>query len=315
MEETIDNQALKTLYPHMLSILKQAQSNNDKFTSLSKENKTTNPLISYRSLCIWLISIQTYIRSRTKHTKNYQNIVEKLTTKEGIKRALSLVKLFQIIMKREKNPRKPLLGIYPNITTIYNSQTQTEKRKRLSKKGRSIELNGVSAMDITLRKHTNLSEPILDLQIILNNPIGRLWLAIKRIWKSQHTIITLRFSIPLLVLPILIFVLWTLWRGGNVSIPFAKVGQISLYKEKNEDKYIFVLPNNDIYFLKLPNENFVLPAKTDVVISGFLHTQEQEVAVEEIIELSSISHSSLEIKKQTNPSFFHEVFTFLQMFY
>jgi len=61
------------------------------------------------------------------------------------------------------------------------SRRTSESKRRV---GKAFEINGVNAVEIDLKKSENLSDPILDLNFKLNNPVGRLWLAIKR--KSKH---------------------------------------------------------------------------------------------------------------------------------
>ena len=103
------------------------------------------------------------------------------------------------------------------------SDRASESKKTI---GRSVSINGVHAIDLDLKQSENLNDPIVDINLKLNNPIGRLWLALKRIWKSQNTIISLRFTIPLLVLPIALYVLYLLWQGRGANIPMSKLGVI-----------------------------------------------------------------------------------------
>ena len=91
------------------------------------------------------------------------------------------------------------------------SETASETKKRI---GRSVSVNGVHAIDLELKQAENLQDPIVDINLKVNNPIGRLWLALKRIWRSQNTVIAFRFTIPLLVLPIALYLLWLLWQGS-----------------------------------------------------------------------------------------------------
>lgn len=83
----------------------------------------------------------------------------------------------------------------------------SESKRRI---GRAVSINGVNAVEVGLKKSQNLNDPIIDVNLKVNNPIGRLWLAIKRIWKSQNTVIALKFTIPLIVIPIVIYVFWAI---------------------------------------------------------------------------------------------------------
>lgn len=115
--------------------------------------------------------------------------------------------------------------------------------------GRSVAINGVHAIDLDIKKAENLEDPIVDINLKVNNPIGRLWIALQRIWKSQNTIINLRFTIPLLVLPIALYVLYVLWQGRGMNIPMAKLGVIHEVSMAGTPRDILVLPTSDVYVL------------------------------------------------------------------
>ena len=127
------------------------------------------------------------------------------------------------------------------------SQRASENQKTI---GRSVAINGVHAIDLSLKQSENLNDPLLDINLKLNNPIGRLWLALKRIWKSQNTIISLRFTIPLLVLPIALYVLYVLWQGRGASIPMSKLGVIHEVNMGGTPRDILVLPTSDVYVVE-----------------------------------------------------------------
>lgn len=133
-----------------------------------------------------------------------------------------------------------------NKNTENIAVTANESKKTI---GRSVAVNGVHAVDVELKKSSNLQDPIVDLNIKVNNPIGRLWLALKRLWKSQNTVVALRFTIPLIVLPIAIYVGWRLWQGRGVSVPMSKLGIIHMVKIGGLDRDILVLPSSDVYIL------------------------------------------------------------------
>lgn len=127
------------------------------------------------------------------------------------------------------------------------SERASESKKTI---GRSVSVNGVHAVDMTLEKSENLNDPMLNLNIQVNNPMGRLWVALQRIWKSQSTVIALRFTIPLLVLPIAIYVGYRLWQGRGVSVPMSKLGIVHEVSVSGEKRDILVLPTSDVYMLE-----------------------------------------------------------------
>jgi hypothetical protein len=109
--------------------------------------------------------------------------------------------------------------------TVDLSQRASETKRKI---GRSVSVNGVHAVEVDVTRAENLQDPFLDLNIKVNNPIGRLWLALKRMWKSQNTVVALRFTIPLIVLPITLYVGYRLWQGRGVSAPMTKLSRTSL---------------------------------------------------------------------------------------
>lgn len=125
-------------------------------------------------------------------------------------------------------------------------QRTSESKRRM---GRAVSINGVNAVELDVKRSENLNEPILDVGLKINNPIGRLWLALKRIWKSQNTIISLKFTIPLIVLPIIIFVLYALWQGRGVSTPVSKLGMVHATMIDGVATDVLVLPTSDVYTL------------------------------------------------------------------
>lgn len=131
------------------------------------------------------------------------------------------------------------------------SERASESKKSV---GRSVSINGVHAVDLDIKQSANLSDPLLDINFKVNNPIGRLWLALKRIWKSQNTIVSLRFTIPLLVLPIFFYVLWILWQGRGASIPMSKLGVIHEVHMQGSPRDILILPTSDVILLSYPSD-------------------------------------------------------------
>lgn len=158
----------------------------------------------------------------------------------------------------------------------------SESKRRV---GRAVSVNGVSAVGVDIKKSANLSDPILDVNVKLNNPIGRLWLALKRLWKSQNTVIALKFTIPLIVLPIAIYVLWALWQGRGVSTPVSKLGLIHSVEVAGSPRDILVLPTSDVYMLDYPgsfDQSQALREKPVIVIGTYKHL-DNELRVDSII--------------------------------
>jgi len=176
------------------------------------------------------------------------------------------------------------------------SQRASESKKTV---GRSVSLNGVHAVDVSLKQAQNLNDPIVDLNIKVNNPIGRLWLAIKRIWKSQNTIISLRFTIPLLVLPIALYVLYVLWQGRGMTIPMSKLGVIHEVNMGGTPRDILVLPTSDVYVVDYTstfNQTTRIEDKP-VIVVGTYHATSNTLRVE-----SLIPYSQLDLPKDTTPT-------------
>lgn len=167
------------------------------------------------------------------------------------------------------------------------------------KVGRSLSLNGVHAVDVDVTRAENLQEPIVDLNIKVNNPIGRLWLALKRMWKSQNTVVALRFTIPLIVLPIALYVGYRLWQGRGVSVPMTKLGIIHEVIIAGSPKDVLVLPTSDVYMLSYDlnfNYSHRLTEKPVIVVGSYNHLS-NDLTVQDII-----AYNPLDIPKSTpNP--------------
>jgi hypothetical protein len=162
------------------------------------------------------------------------------------------------------------------------SERSSESQKKI---GRSVAINGVHAVDLDIDKATNLNDPILNINLKVNNPLGRLWLALQRIWKSQSTVIALRFTIPLLVLPIALYVGWRLWQGRGVITPITKLGVVHAVKIAGTPRDIFILPSADVYLLTYTS-NFEyshrLVEKPVIVVGTYSHL-DNTVTVEDMI--------------------------------
>lgn len=167
------------------------------------------------------------------------------------------------------------------------SERASEGKKTI---GRSVSINGVHAVDLELKQTENLNDPLLDINFKVNNPIGRLWLALKRIWKSQNTIITLRFTIPLLVLPIALYVLYVLWQGRGMSIPMSKLGVIHQVTMAGTPRDILVLPTSDVYVIDYESsfdQNSRL-AERPVIVVGSYHASSNTLRVESLTPYSQL---------------------------
>lgn len=167
------------------------------------------------------------------------------------------------------------------------SERASEGKKTV---GRSVAINGVHAIDVEMKQAENLNDPIVDINFKLNNPIGRLWLALKRIWKSQNTIISLRFTIPLLVLPIALYVLWILWQGRGMSIPMSKLGVIHQVNMAGTPRDILVLPTSDVYVIDYEsgfNQTTRL-AEKPVIVVGVYHASTNTLKVESLTPYSQL---------------------------
>lgn len=169
------------------------------------------------------------------------------------------------------------------MTTNLDLSERTSSSKR--QVGRSVSINGVHAVDVELNKSENLNDPILDFNIKLNNPIGRLWLALKRMWKSQNTILSFKFTIPLIVLPIALYVFYLLWQGRAVNTPMTKLGVIHETLISSQPQDILVLPTSDVYLLTYDfgfDQTHRLTEKPVIVIGTYNHLNNQ-LSVQDVI--------------------------------
>jgi len=189
----------------------------------------------------------------------------------------------------------------------------SESKRRI---GRSVSVNGVHAIDIDLKKSKNLQDPIVDLNIKVNNPVGRFWLALKRLWKSQSTIVALKFTIPLIVLPIAIYVGWRIWQGRGVSVPISKLGMIHEVKISGEQRDILVLPTSDVYILKYASgfeDNHRIAEKPVIVIGTYNHLS-NTLAVEDVIAYNPLDIIPTPVTPATSPSMWDSILRFIEQF-
>ena len=162
------------------------------------------------------------------------------------------------------------------------SERASESKKRI---GRSVAINGVHAVDLDIAKAENLNDPIVNINLKVNNPLGRLWLALQRIWKSQSTVIALRFTIPLLVLPIAVYVGWRLWQGRGVITPVTKLGVVHAVKIAGTPRDIFILPSSDVYMLTYTSSFDYARRLVEkpVIVVGIYSHLDNTVTVEDMI--------------------------------
>jgi hypothetical protein len=193
------------------------------------------------------------------------------------------------------------------------SERASEGKKTI---GRSVSINGVHAVDLELKQSENLSDPLLDINFKVNNPIGRLWLALKRIWKSQNTIISLRFTIPLLVLPIALYVLYILWQGRGMSIPMSKLGVIHQVNMAGAPRDILVLPTSDVYVIDYEsgfNQTTRL-AEKPVIVVGTYHSPSNTLKVESLTPYSQLDLPQTPITSSTTKSVWDNIWQFITQF-
>lgn len=199
-----------------------------------------------------------------------------------------------------------------------HGDTDLSVRASESKKsvGRSVSINGVHAIDVDLKRAENLTDPIVDLNIKLNNPVGRLWLALKRIWKSQNTIISLRFTVPLLVLPIVIYLLYLLWQGRGASIPMSKLGVIHQVNMAGTPRDILVLPTSDVYVIDYAG-NFNHTTKVSekpVIVVGTYHPSSNTLKVESLTPYSQLDLPPVVTSPTTPKSVWDTIWDFITQF-
>ncbi len=194
------------------------------------------------------------------------------------------------------------------------SERASEGRKTV---GRSVSINGVHAVDLDVKQSTNLNDPLLDINFKLNNPIGRLWLALQRIWKSQNTIISLRFTIPLLVLPIALYVLWLLWQGRGANLPMSKLGIIHEVQVAGVAKDIMILPTSDVYMLEYASNFEAATRVTEkpVVVVGTYHSANNTLRVESLIPYSQLDLPSTQAPSSAPRSVWDTIWDFITQFH
>ncbi len=199
------------------------------------------------------------------------------------------------------------------IEKISLSQRTNSTKKSI---GRSVSINGVHAVDLEMKQSENLNDPLLDINFKLNNPIGRLYLALQRIWKSQNTIISLRFTIPLIVLPIAIYVCYLLWQGRGVSIPMSKLGVIHAVSMAGNLRDVLVLPTSDVYVIdyasSFPPSSRL--AEKPVIVSGTYHVQSNTLRVDSLTPYSQLDLPPITSTQATTKSVWDNIWDFITQF-
>ena len=193
------------------------------------------------------------------------------------------------------------------------SQRASESKRKI---GRSVSINGVSAINVDLNQTSNLSDPIVDLNIKVNNPIGRWWLALKRLWKSQNTVISLRFTIPLLVLPISLYVLYILWQGRGLNLPMSKLGVIHQVNMAGTPRDILVLPTSDVYVIDYAssfNQTTRLIEKP-VIVVGTYHSPSNTLKVESLTPYSQLDLPATAVFPNPPRSVWDNIYQFITQF-
>lgn len=189
----------------------------------------------------------------------------------------------------------------------------SESKRRV---GRSVSVNGVHAVEVDIKKSKNLKDPILDVNVKVNNPVGRFWLALKKLWKSQSTVVALKFTIPLIVLPIAIYVGWRIWQGRGVSVPMSKLGMIHEVSIAGEPKDILVLPTSDVYVLKYASafeDSHRLVEKPVVVVGTYNHLS-NTLAVEDVIAYNPQDITPSNVPASSKRSMWDSILRFIEQF-
>jgi|GEM_PF-848200 hypothetical protein len=193
------------------------------------------------------------------------------------------------------------------------AERASESKKKV---GRSVSINGVHAIDVDVTKSENLEDPLLDVNLRINNPIGRLWLALKRIWKSQNTVINIKFTIPLLVLPLVIYLGYRLWQGRGVNQPMSKLGMIHEVRVASESHDILVLPTSDVYMLEYDTDfdSSHRLVEKPVVVIGIYHNLNNTLSVEDVLAYNPLDVTPSSVPASAEPSMWERIWGFLTQF-
>lgn len=199
------------------------------------------------------------------------------------------------------------------VSNLDLSERASEGKKTI---GRSVSINGVHAVDLEMKQSENLNDPLLDINFKVNNPIGRLWLALKRIWKSQNTIISLRFTIPLLVLPIAIYVMYVLWQGRGVNVPMSKLGVIHAVQMDSVTRDILILPTSDVILLAY-NSDFDMTthlSEKPVIVVGNYNNLKNILNVDSLVPYSQLDLPKITTVQSSPRSVWDNIWQFITQF-
>jgi len=193
------------------------------------------------------------------------------------------------------------------------AQRTSESKKKV---GRSVSINGVHALDLDINQTENLEDPLLDVNLRINNPIGRLWLALKRIWKSQNTTINIKFTIPLLVLPLVVYLGYRIWQGRGVNISMSKLGMIHEVKVGNEPHDILVLPTSDVYMLdyEVDFDHSHRLVEKPVIVIGLYHNLTNTLSVEDVLAYNPLDIQPSTLPASIEPTMWERIWGFLTQF-
>lgn len=242
------------------NILETALADPDQFISLASKNKTIDDSITFDYLLKWLNKASREIYDKTgRYLWTHQQAKNKFYLtfpKKGRPSKLDLKRIqfyryqdlqdaLQLVAEVERRSPDLQDKLVFNLAKFPSHPTAKTKRFK-----RALEINGVPAVEFDLKKQHNLSDPIVNMSLKVNNPVGRLWQAIRRLWKSQKTTVALRLTIPLLVLPLILYAGYRLWQGRGVNQPVSKLGIIHATKYQNQAQDIFILPTSDVYLLQ-----------------------------------------------------------------
>lgn len=305
-------------------ILSQAQQHPQEFQEKAMKGETLLPTVPFSMLSDWLILASSEVY-RITHTHLFSQdnqqrmfgihpIEGQAYTIDALQKDIhEAYKLAMLVMTYSPDLEIPES---PTTTSLAKKEVTTRTNKRNVHK--ELDVNGVKAIELTMKKRANLQDPFLDLEVKVNNPIGRLWLAIQRLWKNQKLVIAVKFTIPLLILPIVLFIAWKLWQGRLIQSPIAKVGLLYTIRIHESDQHILLLPSDDVYLLSFQDSLTTSPSSsTPVFVSGIYDTTINTIHVETLVPLHTLSgvtntDNSIELSPMTQ---LETLFHFLSQFY
>lgn len=274
-------------------VLQSAETYPEKFSENGFKNITTHKDLTFDDLNKWLSKASRDIYELTgrflwthKQSQNRFGITNTRYATEDKKRiefnrdqdiedALQLVEE----VYRRSPDKQNKLGI--RLTR----EPLAKKGKRSKRVKRSLEIGGVKAIELDVKKQENLSDPIVDVAFKVNNPVGRLWKAIKRMWKSQKTVIALKLTVPILILPIFLYALYRVWLGRGVNVPISKLGIIHEVTIEEGIQDILILPTSDAFVLSygpdFDSSSRLLEAP--VIVIGSFNQMNNRIILSEVI--------------------------------